>query len=284
MTALGIRYLAFPHLRGLRSDSDFDHRDWPPAPARVFVAIAATYFARADELERQALQWLEHAGTPAVSAANEGYIRLNGACADHPTTAIIPSSFNEKAIYLLWDSEMPPHLRPALQRLCERVDCIGQPASPVQMWIADWPEVESEAGSGDALFSNRQVVRDARIERTLKILNGSFSDPALNLGGLSRSVGISEAHLGRVFRKSTGLPFRQYLRNLRIDRAAALLLSSNDRVKAIAFAVGYRSQAHFGRDFRACFGRSPQSFRELGRSNGTLSRPGLAKAAASNSL
>ena len=100
------------------------------------------------------------------------------------------------------------------------------------------------------------------LDRALSVIDERLGDPTLSLLNLSHAVGVSEGHLGRLFRK-TGLTFRQYLRELRIRKAAALLLRSADEVKCIAIDVGYRSQAYFGREFRECVGLTPQRFRTL---------------------
>ncbi len=99
------------------------------------------------------------------------------------------------------------------------------------------------------------------ITRMLCIVEERYTDPSLSLKALSVNMNMSERHLGRLFRKSAGQSFRQYLRSLRISEGARLLTASMDDVKMIALVVGYNDPSHFGQDFRLSMGRTPAKFR-----------------------
>ena len=53
----------------------------------------------------------------------------------------------------------------------------------------------------------------------------------------------------------------EYLTELRLRRAATLLVSTNLSVSEIALEVGYLSLSHFSRVFRERFGKTPRAFR-----------------------
>ncbi len=168
MFALGIKYL-----NGFVAAAEHDARDlpeWPPHPARVFMALAAAYFETRgqDEDERGALEWLESLPPPqlktpeAVSrAVVTQYVPVNDKAGEKqkPPTAIIqslpqltrdrqPRTFarlwvaDERA-YLVWPSADPQDRLAALQSLCAKVTRIGHSSSLVQMWVAK-PEEVSE--------------------------------------------------------------------------------------------------------------------------------------------
>ena len=70
MTTLGIRYLTGRSVA--RNLAVPRAAEWPPHPGRVFMAMAAAHFeTRGGQDEREALEWLERAGSPAVSAGND---------------------------------------------------------------------------------------------------------------------------------------------------------------------------------------------------------------------
>jgi AraC-like DNA-binding protein len=79
---------------------------------------------------------------------------------------------------------------------------------------------------------------------------------------LSQRVNLSTRHLGRLFRKRTGRTFRQYLREVRLKRAAELLASGQD-IKSVAALVGYSSRTHFASDFRRRFGCTPAEHKKV---------------------
>ena len=85
----------------------------------------------------------------------------------------------------------------------------------------------------------------------------------LQLDEASRLVGRSASTVSRVFKKVTGLSFKQYQVKYRMERAASLLESKpNAPVAEIALAVGYDDALYFSRVFRKHFGRSPSEYRQ----------------------
>jgi AraC-like DNA-binding protein len=107
---------------------------------------------------------------------------------------------------------------------------------------------------------------DPRVARALSLIDERFADPKLSLKQLSRELAVSEDRLGDLLKQQLGTPFRPYLRNFRIRKAAALFLSASNQIKDIAAAVGYASPSHFGADFRQCMGVSPTEFRRRAQS------------------
>jgi CRISPR-associated protein Csb2 len=117
------------------------------------MAMAATHFeTRGDEREREALEWLQQAGPPAVRAGDhqprsfvETYVPVNDKLegkAGPGLRARQPRSFpttrpDQEFMFLVWDAEVPKHLRDALERLCNKVTRIGHSSSLVQMWLSD---------------------------------------------------------------------------------------------------------------------------------------------------
>lgn len=84
----------------------------------------------------------------------------------------------------------------------------------------------------------------------------------LTLKILGSDLRVSARHLGRLFRKTTGLAFHRYLRALRLFKAADLLRTLTLSVKEISSAVGYTSTSNFSREFTEATGLSPMRYRE----------------------
>ncbi len=81
------------------------------------------------------------------------------------------------------------------------------------------------------------------------------------LPALARVAGVSEGHLRRLCYDAFGCSPQAKLRELRLDRAAALLLSNDDKVEAIASAVGFTNPFAFSTAFRRATGVPPRQFR-----------------------
>jgi AraC-like DNA-binding protein len=107
------------------------------------------------------------------------------------------------------------------------------------------------------LFCMRQkkVARD-RVERTKELLARDLADPP-TLEALGQEVGCSPFYLSRIFSREVGLTIPQYLRNLRMERAAELLRSGRYNVTEAATEVGYSSLSHFSKAFCETIGCCP---------------------------
>lgn len=101
----------------------------------------------------------------------------------------------------------------------------------------------------------KRVARD-RVERTKEMLSRDLANPP-TLEMLGREVGCSPFYLSRSFSREVGLTIPQYLRNLRMERAAELLRSGRYNVTEAATEVGYASLSHFSKAFCETIGCCP---------------------------
>ncbi len=83
----------------------------------------------------------------------------------------------------------------------------------------------------------------------------------LSLSMVAGALHMSTFYFCKMFRKSTGLNFTDYVARERIEKAKNLLLNPNLRVSEIAYEVGFQSLTHFNRVFRRIVGRTPTVFR-----------------------
>jgi AraC-like DNA-binding protein/ligand-binding sensor protein len=87
----------------------------------------------------------------------------------------------------------------------------------------------------------------------------------LSLEKVARVVNTSASYFCRLFRKTTGMKFTEYVTRLRIERARNLLLNPHVRISEVAYEVGFQSLTHFNRSFRQVVGQSPTKYRETAR-------------------
>ncbi len=109
----------------------------------------------------------------------------------------------------------------------------------------------------EELFCDRQKrLGRERIERACAILARDLENPP-TLEMLAREVGCGAFHLSRTFSQQVGQTVPQYLRQLRLERAAKLLREGRHNVTEAAMAVGYSSLSHFSKAFWEAFGCCP---------------------------
>jgi AraC-like DNA-binding protein len=107
------------------------------------------------------------------------------------------------------------------------------------------------------LFCHRhqRVARD-RIEQVTAILKRDLVNPP-TLQDIGREVGCSPFYLSRTFSKEKGQTIPQFIRQIRLERAAALLRLGEHNVTEVALEVGYSSLSHFSQAFHQLFGCCP---------------------------
>jgi AraC-like DNA-binding protein len=84
---------------------------------------------------------------------------------------------------------------------------------------------------------------------------------ALDVEDLARAAGLSRAHFSREFKRAFGESPHAYLLTRRLERAAALLRTTDRSVADICFSVGLQSVGSFTTSFTRTFGRSPTAYR-----------------------
>jgi AraC-like DNA-binding protein len=111
--------------------------------------------------------------------------------------------------------------------------------------------------SGEDFFCVRQkAVAQERVRKVMAILSQKLADPPA-LEEIARTVGCSHFYLSRTFSTETGMTISQYLRQIRMEKAAELLKTGKFNVTEVAIEVGYNSLGHFSKSFHETFGCCP---------------------------
>ncbi len=110
--------------------------------------------------------------------------------------------------------------------------------------------------AGELLCTRAQRTARERVGQAQGILRGTIENPP-SLEDLGRQVGCSPYYLSRQFSQVAGLTITQYIRQIRLERAAELLRTGRCNVTEAALEVGYNSLSHFTTAFRDAFGCCP---------------------------
>lgn len=90
---------------------------------------------------------------------------------------------------------------------------------------------------------------------------GDHLTEELSLESVARVVNMSAFYFCKVFKKTTGLTFTEYIARLRIEKVKNLLLNPHVRISEAAYEVGFQSLSQFNRVFRKVTGESPSTYR-----------------------
>lgn len=107
--------------------------------------------------------------------------------------------------------------------------------------------------------------------RALQYISEHYSED-ISLQSVADAIFLSRGHLSRVFQKEMGVSFSEYLRSLRLSKAARLLLSTECPVTDIALECGFSNTNTFIVNFRQAYGETPGSYHRHKRQGEILRR------------
>lgn len=102
----------------------------------------------------------------------------------------------------------------------------------------------------------------AMILRAKRFMTDNFSNPELSLKSVADYVGLNEKYFSTVFTQKTGSTFRDYLTEIRMEKAKQLLKTTDMKVYEICDCIGYNNVEHFNRMFKKMTDVSPGTYRK----------------------
>jgi len=114
-----------------------------------------------------------------------------------------------------------------------------------------------------SLHAGKEISRsvdDRFLYKVLGIINKNLRDFSFDVGNLVEHLGMSRTHLTRKLKVLTGLTPGTLIRNIRLEKAAELLLNKGGNVTEVANSVGISNPSSFTKSFRNYFGVSPKDY------------------------
>ena len=131
--------------------------------------------------------------------------------------------------------------------------------------------------SGELLLQPKNVVLSSPDERFLQkaieVIENNIGDPDLDIERYASEIGVSRMQLYRKLDALTGMTAKEFVRNIRLKRAAQLLVQKKMNVSEVAFAVGFRDISHFRKSFKQEFGMSATDYVEKQIETNKLANP-----------
>lgn len=115
--------------------------------------------------------------------------------------------------------------------------------------------------SGQGVSRVHSGVGSPHVQQAIAYIEANFADCKLTQGTVANELDMSASHLASLFAAQTKLTFTDYLRDVRLDRAALLLKIGDASIKEVWAAIGYNDGSNFCHHFRDRFGRSPRGYR-----------------------
>ncbi len=98
------------------------------------------------------------------------------------------------------------------------------------------------------------------LQRVMDTIEAQIGNPDFGVYDFGRKVGLSHSQLHRKIRALTDRSPIEFIRTLRLKRAADLLKQHFGNVAEIAYEVGFNNPSYFAECFRKLFGKSPSEY------------------------
>ncbi|TLX78162.1 response regulator [Labilibacter sediminis] len=95
----------------------------------------------------------------------------------------------------------------------------------------------------------------------MSLLEKDMDNPELNVKNLSEKMGMSHTNLYRKIKALTGQTATEFVRTIRLKRAAQLLKAGQLNVSEVMYMVGFSHRSYFTQSFKAMYGVSPKEYK-----------------------
>lgn len=99
------------------------------------------------------------------------------------------------------------------------------------------------------------------VEKAKEFIAAHYAECELSVEMLCEYLHLSPAYFSTLFKRETGMSFTAYVTVVRMERAAELLRTTEDKTYLIAEKTGYLDPNYFSYVFKKHFGISPTKFR-----------------------
>lgn len=106
-----------------------------------------------------------------------------------------------------------------------------------------------------------ESVNEKALARIAKIIEENISDPDLNVNLLCEKSDMAPKQLYRLIKRYMGVAPVDYIRRVRLQKAAMLLSQHRFTVSEISYMVGFKTPSYFAKCFQAQFGVKPSQYR-----------------------
>lgn len=95
----------------------------------------------------------------------------------------------------------------------------------------------------------------------------------ITLSDVASETHLNPAYFSSLFKKSTGISFKEYLNLVRIEESKRLLITTEFSIIDIAIGIGFEDQSYFSKVFKKYTGVTPKQFRYTASTNSSTPQP-----------
>lgn len=100
------------------------------------------------------------------------------------------------------------------------------------------------------------------LQKAIEVIEAHMADPDLDIEKFASEIGVSRMQLYRKLDALTEMTVKEFVRSIRLKRAAQMLVQKKLNISEVAYAVGFRDLSHFRKCFKQEFGMSASDYVE----------------------
>lgn len=114
----------------------------------------------------------------------------------------------------------------------------------------------------EEIKSFRNIGHRNSIRTAVRYIEANFTEKNLTLSEVADTIHMSSSYFSMEFKSEVGVSFKQYLTNLKIEKAKELLNNPLYKTYEIAENLGYSDYPHFTKTFKKQLGMTPTQYRK----------------------
>lgn len=123
--------------------------------------------------------------------------------------------------------------------------------------------VESYDKNNQGKNKNNDLTPDDYVDYAIKYIQGNYTNAKIN--NVAKYIGVNRTYLATVFKKRMCMSPQEYLMQVRMNKGAELLITTDFPINVIAPNVGYENPLTFSKMFKRKYGLSPENYRKKNR-------------------
>ncbi len=108
-------------------------------------------------------------------------------------------------------------------------------------------------------YDKRKGVKNQIVESSISYVNKNLYN-SIKIKDISNYCNVSPDYLSHIFKDVTDITILNYINNLKMQKAAAMLIDENKTIKEVAYNLGYSDPLYFSKRFKKWFGCSPTNY------------------------
>lgn len=108
--------------------------------------------------------------------------------------------------------------------------------------------------------SNTMSLDEKFLQKVKAVVEMNMDNFSFDVENLAEEVNLSRAPLSRKLKALTGLSPNEFIKDLRLKKAADLIKNNSDSITQISYQVGFKDQSYFTKCFKKQFGVSPSEY------------------------